>query len=97
MTEGGAARDVARHSWEVYVTKAVLFVAQMALFLKNAELGTHGRVVRFSAKGSEHIGDGALAALVEHVHDLAFTAGESSGCRCFHGADASFIARMLEN
>jgi len=74
MAESGAASNGTRHGGCVDVAEAVLFMADVALFLEDAELGTHGGIAGLVRKTSENLADRGALELVEDIHDLAFAA-----------------------
>lgn len=77
MAKSGTAGDVARHRGSVDVTKAVFFVANVALFFEDPELGADRRVAGLVGKFREDLPDRGALELVQDVHDLALAAGKS--------------------
>ena len=84
MAKGGAAGDLAGYDRKVDVAKIVFFVAKVAFFFENPQLGAHRGVVRLVGKFGEDLGNGGAFKFVENIHDLAFAAGESAMRRRFH-------------
>jgi len=84
MTQGGPADQMKRERGSVNITQAVLIVPDVAFFLEDAELGAHGRVMRFSGETREDISDSRAFEFVENVHNLAFTAREGVWFGFFH-------------
>jgi len=76
MAKRGTAGDVARDSRGVNIAEAVLFVAHVPLFFKDAELRADGRITGLVGEFSEDLADRGACELVENVHNLAFAAGE---------------------
>jgi hypothetical protein len=76
MAESGSARDVPRHGRNVDVAEAVFFVANVALFFEDTELGANRRVAGLVSKFREDLANRGTLELVENVHDLALAAGK---------------------
>ena len=66
----------ARHGRDVDVLEALLFVADVALFLEHAQLRPHGRVRRGARERLHHVPGRRAALPVEDVHDLALAAAQ---------------------
>jgi hypothetical protein len=78
MAKSGTACHVARHGGNVYVTQAVLLVANVTLFFEHAELGANGGVAGLIGEFRQDLADGGALQLIEDVHDLALAAGEGA-------------------
>jgi hypothetical protein len=76
VTKGGTAGDVSRNGWSVDIAKAVLFVANVALFFEDAELGPDSGITGFASDFREDLADGGALEFVEDVHNLSFAPGE---------------------
>ncbi len=76
VAKSRAAGDVARHRRGVDVPEAVFFVAHVAFFFENAELGADGGITGLIGELGENLADGGALELIENVHDLAFAARE---------------------
>jgi hypothetical protein len=87
VTKGGAACDFARNSRHIDVAEAVLFVADVALFFEDAELGADGGIAGLAGHLCEDLADGGALKLVKNVHNLTFAARE--------GARLGFLSHVL--
>ena len=75
-SQGRTPRRLTRHAREVNVTLGFLAMADVALFLEDAEECPDGGVTGRIGEILEDLGDGGLLSGVEDVHDLAFPAAE---------------------
>ena len=77
VAKSGAAGDIARHGRGVDIAQAVFFMAHVAFFFENAQLGADGGIAGFIGELREDLADGGALKFIKDVHDLAFAAREA--------------------
>src|SRR5882757_7522769 len=74
VAKGGTPRNVTRHSRDVDVPQAVLFMLCVALFLKDPQLCAHGRIAWFVRELVAHLCNGRSLQFIRNIPNLAFPA-----------------------